>query len=184
MKAHRQSDTLTVEDYLAAEDASDIRHEYIGGRLYTMTGASVRHNHIAGNLFAMLHPAARAKGCEVFMTDVKLHLQAGGEDVFYYPDLMACCDPSDDHPYYRERPCLLVEILSESTERIDRREKWMAYTQIPSLQGYLILSQEQTRASLYRRDADWRGVHFSEPDQRLDLPCVELTPVLDALYAG
>jgi Uma2 family endonuclease len=118
------------------------------------------------------------------MADVKLHLQAGGEDVFYYPDLMVCCDPSDDHPYYRERPCLLVEILSESTERIDRREKWMAYTQIPSLQGYLILSRERTQASLCRRDADWRGVHVDEPDQRLDLPCVELAPTLAALYAG
>ncbi len=184
MKAHRQSEPLTVEDYLAGEDASDIRHEYIGGRIYAMTGASVRHNRIAINLLTAIEPAARAKGCEVFMADVKLHLQAGGEDVFYYPDLMVCCDPSDDHPYYRERPCLLVEILSESTERIDRREKWMAYTQIPGLQGYLILAQERMQASLYRRDADWRGVHVDEPDQCLDLPCVELAPTLAALYAG
>ena len=184
MKAHRQPELLPVEDYLAAEEASDIRHEYIGGRLYAMTGASVRHNRIAINLLTAIEPATRDKGCEVFMADVKLHLRAGGEDMFYYPDLMVCCDPSDDHPYYRERPCLLVEILSESTERIDRREKWLAYTQIASLQGYLILSQDRMQGTLYRRDTDWHGVSVEDSAHGIALPCTTAAPSLAEFYAG
>src|SRR5437588_8261366 len=87
--------SVTVEDYLAAEQHSDIRHEYIAGSVYAMAGASDRHNLISGNIYAPLHSHLRAKTCRVFMSDVKLRAQASGENIFYYPDLMVVCDSRD-----------------------------------------------------------------------------------------
>ena len=182
MVIHLQSRLVTVEDYLASEDGSDIRHEYIGGRLYAMTGASVRHNRIARNTLVALAAQLRGSPCEVFMSDVKLHLTIGGEHIFYYPDLMVCCDPTDCADYYRTRPCLIVEILSESTERIDRREKLLSYMQIEGLQAYLILSQEQVKATLYRRESGWQAEVCNELQAVLKLPCGNLELSLAAVY--
>lgn len=176
--------TIPVADYLAGEDSAEVRSEYLGGLVYAMTGASVRHNRIVGNVFAALRSRVPA-GCEVFFESVKLHLRLQGLDWFYYPDAMFCCEPADDHPLYRERPCLLVEVLSESTARIDRREKFLAYTQLDSLLGYLLLDQVSPHARLFRRaeDGDWQEESFDDPAAVLDLPCVGTVPLAD-LYAG
>jgi len=179
----QHSDFISVENYLAGEDSSDIRHEYLAGRVYAMTGASVRHNRIAGHLFAALYPATQAKNCDLFMSDVKLRLNMSGDDVFYYPDLMVCCDEDDNHPYYRTQPCLIIEILSDSTERIDRREKRFAYTQIQSLQGYFLLAQDDMQATLYRRQAnEWLVERYTEAEQFINLPCLESSISLKACY--
>lgn len=176
--------TIRVADYLAGEDSAELRSEYLGGLVYAMNGASVRHNRIVGNAFAALRSRVPA-GCEVFFESVKLHLRLHGLDWFYYPDAMVCCDPADDHPLYRERPCLLIEVPSEPTARIDRREKSLAYTQIDALQGYLLLDQASPQARLFRRgEADgWQEESFDDPAAVLDLPCVGPVP-LGELYAG
>ena len=176
--------TIRVADYLAGEDSAELRSEYLGGLVYAMTGASVRHNRIVGNTFAALRSRVPA-GCEVFFESVKLHLRLQGLDWFYYPDAMVCCDPVDDHPLYRERPCLLVEVLSESPARIDRREKYLAYTQIDSLLGYLLLDQASPHARLFRRagEGGWQEESFDDPAAVLDLPCAGAVPLAE-LYAG
>jgi Uma2 family endonuclease len=84
------------------------------------------------------------------MADMKVYLKIAGEDVFYYPDLLVSCDPEDNEKYYRTRPCLIVEVLSPTTERIDRREKFMAYTSLPSLQEYILIAQDR-QAVIYMR---------------------------------
>ena len=171
-----------MEDYLASEDGGDIRHEYIGGRRYAMTGASVRHNRIARNTLVALAAQLRGSPCKVFMSNVKLHLTIGGEGIFYYPDLMVCCDPADCADDYRTRPSLIVEALSESTERIDRREKLLYYRQIDSVQACLILSQEDVKATLYRQESGWQAETFSDPGAVLDLSCAGLKLALAAVY--
>ncbi len=163
---------LPVEDYLQGEEHSDVRHEYIGGDVYAMVGASDRHNLIAGNLFAALHPHLRGTPCQLFMSDMKVRLRVASDDAFYYPDLVLACDPDDRAVYYRTRPCLIVEVLSETTERIDRREKLLAYTSIDSLQEYVLLSQNRVEAELHRRADGWRGQVVTAGDvrfQRLDV---------------
>src|SRR5438132_5522959 len=124
---------LAVEDYLAAEQHSDIRHEYIGGNLYAMAGASDRHNLISGNNYAVLHSYLRGKACRVFMSDLKLRTQVAGENIFYYRDLMVVCDPRDTDRFFKRFPKVLIEVLSEATERTDRGEKFLNYTQLESL---------------------------------------------------
>src|SRR5262245_26554542 len=100
----KSADLLTPEEYLEGERYSDVRHEYVDGRVYAMAGASDDHNRIAANLLAFLHAALRGKPCEPFMADMKVKIPSRFADAFYYPDVMVACDPADNARYYRERP--------------------------------------------------------------------------------
>ena len=185
MSAQFQPRWLSVEDYLAFKERGEIKHEYINGEIYAMAGASVRHNRIAGNLFARLLAHLRGSPCQVFFADVKLHLKELGADIFYYPDLMVCCDPNDRDPYYRTRPCLIIEVLSNETARIDRGEKLFAYARLDSLQGYLLLEQDRIGAILHWREGgDWRRGEFNDTHAEFTLPCTGLTIRLAELYEG
>ncbi|TVR65028.1 MAG: Uma2 family endonuclease [Candidatus Competibacteraceae bacterium] len=185
MSAQLQPHRLSVADYLAFEERSEIKHEYINGEIYAMAGASVRHNRVTLNLASRLIGHLRGSPCEVFVADVKLHLQEIGVEIFYYPDLMVCCDPNDRDPYYRTRPCLLVEVLSGGTARIDQREKLFAYARLDSLQGYLLLEQDRIGATLHwRENGDWHRAEFNDPHAALTLPCTGLTVTLAELYEG
>ena len=88
---------------------------------------------------------------------MKLRLNIADKTVFYYPDLLLSCAPDDRQPYFRSRPCLIVEVLSDSTERIDRREKLLAYQTLPSLQEYVLVAQNARRVEVYRRTNDWKA---------------------------
>lgn len=144
---------LSEEDYLAGETLATIRHEYIDGRIYAMAGANARHNLISGNLFYHLRRVTGKGGsCQVFMNDMKLRIFE--KNTFYYPDVMLCCDPEDNHDLYRESPCLIAEVLSPSTETIDRREKLLIYQKIPSLKYYLLIATHQMKVDYYQRAED------------------------------
>ncbi|MBZ4193355.1 MAG: Uma2 family endonuclease [Candidatus Contendobacter sp.] len=185
MAAQLKSHWLSVTDYLAFEESSEVKHEYINGEIYAMAGASVRHNRITLNLAERLIGHLRGTPCEVFVVEVKLHLQQLRQDIFYYPDVMVCCDPKDREPYYRTRPCLIVEVLSGGTARVDQREKLFAYTRLDSLQGYLLLDQDRMIAMLHRREGnEWRLTEFRDPAAELTLPCANLTVRLAELYEG
>ncbi|MTW22163.1 Uma2 family endonuclease [Allochromatium palmeri] len=171
---------LSVEDYLASEDGADIRHEYIDGELYAMTGASRQHVLIVGNLYAHLRPLLRGTPCQLFANDLKVRLKIAEQDIFYYPDLILACDPDDRETYYCTRPCLLVEVLSNSTARIDRREKLLAYQTLPSLMEYLLVDQHQRRVEVYRRAQGWTLDVLTEGTVRLD--CLDHEVPLDVIY--
>ncbi len=171
---------LSVEDYLRGEEGGDVRHEYIGGDVYAMVGTSDRHNLIAVNLATALRPHLRGTPCRLFMSDMKVRLRVASDEAFYYPDLLLACDPDDRATYYRTRPCLIVEVLSETTERIDRREKLLAYTGIDSLQEYLLLSQNRVEAELHRRVDGWRAQIVTTGDVRLQ--CLDLAVPLATVY--
>ncbi len=140
---------LSVEDYLEGERVSEIRHEYVGGYVYAMAGASDDHNRIAGNIFSALHERLRGKRCEPFMADMKLKIPDG--QAFYYPDVMVACDPADNAKYFRERPTVVFEVLSSETERSDQREKWYAYALVPALKVYVLVSQDKRELTVLRR---------------------------------
>ncbi|QBQ56432.1 Uma2 family endonuclease [Nitrosococcus wardiae] len=140
---------LSPEEYLASELGSHVRHEYIAGRVFAMVGASQRHNLIAGNIHFALRSHLRGGPCRAFISEMKVRI--GSADSFYYPDVVVSCAPDDKEPYYLTQPCLIAEVLSPATEAIDRREKPLAYQQLPSLKEYLLVSQEQPKVELYRR---------------------------------
>ena len=145
---------LTVDEFLEMEEASPTKHEYVGGQVYVLAGASERHNRIAGNIFANLWLAARNGPCRVYGSDMRLRL---GESAVYYPDVQVVCDPDDSNQSYVTRPCLIVEVLSPSTQSIDLREKWLAYRELQSLQAYLIVWRDERRVRLHYRadDREW-----------------------------
>lgn len=180
MKTQLSSQLITVDEYIQGELASEVRHEYMGGEVYAMVGASDRHNLIAGNLFAALRPLVRGTPCQVFVSDMKVRLRVAEEDVFYYPDIVLACDPQDRATYFRSHPCLIVEVLSEGTARVDRREKLLAYSSIESLQEYLLIAQDRQEAELHRRQDGWRAVRFTQG--AIPLKCLDTEIPLATIY--
>jgi Uma2 family endonuclease len=173
---------VSVEDYLALEEASPVRHEYLAGEVYALAGASMAHNQIAGNIFAALRAAARGGPCRVTMSDVKVRAD---EKLFYYPDVMTVCEPGGYDRLVVTKPCLLVEVTSPSTETIDRREKMLAYTRIESLKSYLIVAQDERWVERYWRDEEgaWRQATLWR-EGRVPFPCPEVALTLDEIYEG
>lgn len=180
MNAPSRKPFIPVEAYLAGEEGAEQRHEYVAGEVYAMVGASDRHNLIAGNLFAALRPLVRGTPCQLFMADMKVRLRFMQDEALYYPDLMLACDPADRETYYRTRPCLLVEVLSEATERVDRREKLLAYTGIESLEAYLLLAQDRREALLHARATGWRAQRITEG--AVPVACLDTQVDLDVIY--
>jgi len=172
---------LSEAEYLDREAASPVRHEFVGSQAYAMAGASVTHNRIALNLASRL--LAAGSRCPVFISDIKLRVDSA--PTYYYPDVMAVCDPSDDDPLIKTRPCLVAEVLSPGSEAVDRREKLTAYQRLPSLREYLILSQEAPMIDLYRRRnlREWLLENL-EGDDLLRLDCLPLEVPVRDIYQG
>jgi Uma2 family endonuclease len=174
---------VSYEEYLRIEEASrDVRYELVGGVLHAMVGASKRHSLIVGNMHARLWQASRGTGCSVFVNEVKLRVN---DSTVYYPDLMVVCDPEDDDPLVASRPCLVIEVLSPSTAATDRREKMVAYRQIPTLLTYLVVHQDEQRVERHWRDTPdsaWHGAFLTEGS--FPLPCPDMDLSLADIYAS
>jgi Uma2 family endonuclease len=174
--------SISVEDYLAGELRSEIRHEYSGGMLYAMAGTSSEHNIICQNLLIALRSHVRGKPCRVFMESVKLRLRTANEDIFYYPDLIVTCDPRDTESYFKTSPKVLIEVLSPETERIDRHEKFSNDTQIESLAEYILVAQDKTEVTVFRRAKNWHPEVANQPRQQLGIESLDFTLSLSAIY--
>ena len=174
---------LTVEEYLRFEAAAETKHEYVAGEVYAMSGVTRRHARIVTNLVVRLGTAARGGPCEVIAVDVKLRPAA---DRIYYPDVMVLCTPGRDDDLVLDDPCLVIEVTSPSTGRIDRGEKLDAYRKSAPLRAYLIVDHRRRRVERHWRDADggWRREELVG-EGRIELPCPAggmLT--LDEIYEG
>ncbi len=177
-----QPTPLSVEEYLAGEEQSEVRHEFIAGAVYAMSGASEPHNIIALNIASALRAQLRGRRCRAFMADMKLRLRILEDDVFYYPDVMVACDPTDRASHYKERPTILFEVLSDTTAHIDRREKFFSYRSIPTLENYVLVEQEQRLVTILRRRLDWAPERLREPDDILRLDGIECALTLADIY--
>jgi Uma2 family endonuclease len=177
------SELVSVEDYLAEELRAESRHEYLGGLVYALAGASEEHNVIAANLMGMLHAQLRGKPCQPFGSDMKVRLQTLGDTYFYYPDAMVACDPTDAGHGWRERPATLFEILSDETRRVDEREKRFAYLQLPSLQAYIRIEQSSAEVIAERRiSGEWKSEKLTGLRAIAELPELALRLPLAELY--
>lgn len=179
----KPSDWISTDDYLEGERVSEVRHEYVEGRVYAMAGASDDHNRIAGNIFRELGNALRGHRCEPFINDMKVRIRQTHSDVFYYPDVLVACDPTDNAKFYRERPTVIIEVLSPDTVRIDEREKAIAYRQIPTVEIYLLVDQDRLRVTqLHRAEAGWRRETLEGPAAMLKLGCLGVEIPFDRIY--
>ena len=184
MEAIEKPVSLTVEDYLMGEQRREVRHEYLDGVVYAMAGASVEHNTISLNLAAALRNHLRGTPCGTFMADVKIRLTVANDDLFYYPDVMVACDPRETDRFFKRFPKVLIEVMSETTERTDRREKFLSYTQIETLEEYVLVAQDKMEVTLFRRVNKWQPEIFSKIDHQLPLASIDFTLALPAIYEG
>ena len=173
--------TMTVEEYFRFEEGSSIKHEYVAGEVYAMSGVTVRHDRIAGNVFVRLSLAARAGPCDVFSSDMRLQV---ARDRYYYPDVTVVCTPLAESDTFARNPCVVVEVTSPSTARIDRGEKLDAYRSISSLEAYLIIDHRRRRVERHSRDAhrgEWRREEIVG-EGRVRVPCLDVELTLDEIY--
>jgi Uma2 family endonuclease len=173
-------EALTFEEYLVLEEKLEMRHEFVDGYLFEMPGTTKVHNLIIGNIFASARAAVRQKqNCAMYTEVIKLRTPNG---TGYYPDLVIACD-DDPHQYVVRHPCLIVEVLSDSTEDIDRGEKWRNYQKFPSLQMYLLVSQKRRFVEVYKRNPDGTWLYYTLEDEgSLEFSCADFTMTLEDVY--
>jgi Uma2 family endonuclease len=111
---------------------------------------------------------------------VRLHI--AGRDVFYYPDLMVTCDPRDTHRLFKSYPKVIIEVLSESTENTDRREKFWNYIQLESMEEYVLVAQDKVEVTIFRRATDWNPETLEDCQQELELRSLNLKLPVSAIY--
>ena len=179
----KATDWISPDEYLEGERSAEVRHEYVDGHVYAMAGASDDHNRIAGNIFAELRERLRGHRCEPFINDMKVKIPPAFAEVYYYPDVLVACDPTDNARYFRERPTVIIEVLSPETERTDRREKAIAYRQIPTVEAYVLVEQERMAATILRRtEPGWQSDAIEGRGSILKLPGIGVEIPLERIY--
>ncbi|MBA2341651.1 MAG: Uma2 family endonuclease [Pyrinomonadaceae bacterium] len=174
----------TLEDYFAIEEMSEIKHEYFDGEIFAMVGASLRHNLIAGNLFAALKVKLKGTGCDAFINDMRVSTPEG---LYTYPDIVAVCDEAelnDDQIKALTNPTLIVEVLSESTKKYDRGQKFELYTSIETLREYVLIEQNQIFIERHERiqSGEWSRREYTTADAILELPSINFRIRLSEIY--
>ena len=177
MSAVLKDNRISVEDYLKGELLSEIKHEYIDGYVYAMAGASINHNRIANNIAGELRQLLKKLPCDVLTADFKVNIN---HRKFFYPDVVVICIHNNADEYYTEKPILIVEVLSDSTQRKDRTLKRLAYQALPSLQEYVLIEQDFLDVEVSKRSALWDSHHYFLGDEvyfeslDLKLPIAEI----------
>jgi len=151
MSAIHKLNLVSVDDYLAGELVSPVKHEYLGGVVYAMAGARNVHNLIATNALVALGSRLRGRPCRPFNSDTKIRIRLPEQVRFYYPDVSVVCRPNPQHDSFQDEPAVLVEVLSSKTRRLDEGEKKDAYLTIAALAVYLLVEQETAAVVAFRR---------------------------------
>ncbi len=174
---------ISPQEYLAGELQSPIRHEYVDGRVFAMSGSSLDHNRVLNNLSKALSEKLRGKKCEAFTNEIKLQLPPSFGDAYYYPDVIVACNQSATDDYTINDPKVIFEILSPSTERTDRMEKSTAYHHFQSLAAYILVEQDRAMVTvLHRLDRGWRKTVIEGLAATLTVPGIGVKLPLARIY--
>ncbi|ALF55569.1 hypothetical protein ACX27_26420 [Nostoc piscinale CENA21] len=147
---------ISADEYLIWEPTQEQRYEYWDGEVVAMSGGTRNHNRVSGNFFKLLDDALGDRTCEVYIVDVKVQVEPGQK--YFYPDVVVTCDERDDDPQLIQFPCLIIEVLSPSTEASDRGKKFAAYRQSPTLQEYVLVQVTQPGVEVFRRNEQGKWV--------------------------
>jgi Uma2 family endonuclease len=173
---------ISVEDYLAAESKSPVKHEYLGGVVQAMAGARNAHNLVASNTLGSLHYRLRGRKCRPFNSDTKIRVRLPSQIRFYYPDASVISRPNPPTDVFQDEPAALFEVVSATTRRIDEGEKKDAYLTIPSLSVYGLIEQEVPAVTIFRRTSIgfvrevYQGLEavIPLPELGIELPLAEI----------
>lgn len=174
---------LPAAEYLKTERLSEIRHEYVDGDVFEMSGESRRHNIIAANCMIMIRSHLENSDCETYFEGVNLRVNA---TTYYYPDVVVTCETDNEvDEYVVQFPRLIIEVLSPSTALTDKREKLIAYKLIDSLQEYAIVWQDEMRIELHRRqDSEkWLSLFFTNPNDEITFASIDFKTTLSKIYS-
>lgn len=149
--AQRHAPLISPEEFLAGEELSDVKHEYLNGVVHAMAGGKGRHSLLGVNLVVALHAGLRGKKCRAYNSDMLVRVQRGDDLRLYYPDAMIICRQAPLEQHYQEEPAVIFEVLSPSTARTDQGEKRAAYLTIPTLEAYVLVDGEQRAVTVWRR---------------------------------
>ena len=183
MSTARQFQLISVRDYLAGERSARRKHEYVDGVVYAMAGGTVQHSRVASNATGTLHAQLRGHQCQTFNSDIKIRVRLSRGTRFYYPDVSVVCQPNADSDSFHNAPVVIVEVISESTRRIDEYEKREAYLSIDSLCVYMLVELASAAVLVYRRgDSGFDREVYTGLDAIIPLPEIECELALAELY--
>jgi Uma2 family endonuclease len=173
---------LNPAEYLDWEEQQEFRHEFVDGEVYAMTGGTINHSKIAVNLTILLGNHLRGSGCQVLNSDAKVEIVES--NCFFYPDVSVTCDERDRNASkFISNPCLIIEVLSPSTEAYDRGDKFRLYRQSASLQEYILVSTTGIAIDVYQRNESgrWEIISYSSGDT-LELKSLNFSFEIDRVY--
>ncbi len=173
---------FTPEQYFAWEEQQNVRHEYLNGDVYAMTGGTLNHGRIALNFGFILKAHLRGSGCQVGNSDCRVNIAASTD--YTYPDLSVTCDERDrTNTQYITYPCLIVEVLSPGTEAYDRGNKFRMYRQNPDLQEYILVDSSSVAIELFRKKNgdDWQIINYQAGDL-IELKSINLIFPIEQVY--
>lgn len=176
---------MTPEEYLKFERESEIRHEYLDGEIFAMTGASERHILIVGSTHFSLYGQLDKRPCKVYMSDMRVRVK--GTSFYTYPDISVVCGEAefeDDILDTLLNPTVIFEVLSPSTESYNRGKKFQQYRELESLQEYVLIAQDTMRIEHYLRQGEqWLLTDARGPDAVVALPSIGCELKLSDVYA-
>lgn len=161
--------TMTEEEYLRWDGPRDAKWEYVDGFVYAQAGATRPHDTISTNIQRVFIPAADARSCSSYVSDLKMRIYRDGRPRYYLPDVVVVCDSRSEGDI-ETQPCLIVEILSVRTRAVDETFKASDYQRLDSLRGYLLVDSERQRVVFHRRTA--QGWQLEEGSEAVELPCL------------
>ncbi|MEO0326611.1 MAG: Uma2 family endonuclease [Myxococcota bacterium] len=176
---------MSYADYLRFEEAAEVRHEYIDGRVVAMSGGTLEHARLAAKMIVLLANALEEGPCTVLSSDGRVRIEATNNA--RYPDVSVFCgEPrvASDDAQGLANPRVLVEVLSPSTERDDRGTKFAHYRRLEALQEYVLVSQDRALVEVFRRVTDGWTLREFGPGDACQLASLGVSVSVDALYAG
>ena len=179
MATAQQIAFVNEEEYLEGEKIAELKHEYVDGHIYAMAGAHSNHNVLSGNVHGEFRNHLKGKPCRAYMSDMKVRIANGSK--YYYPDVLVNCPPVNG--YFTETPTIIVEVLSNSTRRIDETEKRLAYMQIETLEEYVLIAQDFVQIEVIRKSEGWKSAKYFLGDE-VTLSSIGLTLSVEEIYDG
>ena len=176
---------LSVEEYLQLEEAAETKHEYVGGNVIAMAGATREHNEIVANLIRDVGNCLKGKECAIYPSDFRVTTPAGKS--YFYPDATVVCGSLQMQPQVfdtLQNPVVIIEVMSEGTENTDRGYKFFHYQQIPSLQEYILIDSRKQGIEIIRRQANdtWKFDKLSAAEGKLELNSIGCSLSFDDIY--
>ncbi len=177
----------TIHEYLALEEAADVKHEFDNGAVIAMSSGTFQHSQITVNLTSELRTRLKGSPCQTLESNMRLRVKNAGK--YVYPDITVICnkpvfDSDDLKQTTITNPTVIIEVLSQSTERYDRGKKFDAYRELPTLREYVLISQDEPRVDIYQRrdDGQWVFKWFQGMEQSAEFESLGISIPMHEIY--